>query len=40
MLSQAKLEHTLYVKDLNEEGKIEHWILHEALYRLKQAASE
>jgi hypothetical protein len=37
---QAKLEHTVYITDLNEEGKIEYWILHKALYRLKQAAHE
>jgi hypothetical protein len=37
---QAKLEHTVYIKDLNEEGKIEYWILHKALHGLKQAAHE
>jgi hypothetical protein len=37
---QAKLEHTVYITDLNEEGKIEYWILHKALYGLKQAAHE
>jgi hypothetical protein len=37
---QAKLEHTVYIPDLNAEGKIEFWILHKALYGLKQAAHE
>jgi hypothetical protein len=32
---QAKLENTVYITDLNEEGKIEYWILHKALYGLK-----
>jgi hypothetical protein len=36
----AKLEHTVYIADLNEEGKIEYWVLPKALYGLKQAAHE
>jgi hypothetical protein len=29
---QAELKHTVYITDLNENGEIEDWVLHKALY--------
>ena len=29
--------HEIYVTDVNEEGDIEYWLLHKALYELKQS---
>jgi hypothetical protein len=38
---QATLKYNnIYVTDINEVGEIEHWKLHKALYRLKQASHE
>jgi len=34
---QAPLHHQVYVSDINENGDTEYWLLHKALYRLKQA---
>lgn len=37
---QAKINHEIYVQDINEKGETEYWKLHTALYGLKQAGHE
>lgn len=37
---QAALKHDIYISDVNEDGETEYWLLHKAVYGLKQAGHE